>query len=62
MKEKVRLHKKRRKDEWFTVETYKNFENELSNFFENNEFEVWKTIKKKGECGSYYRTMKYVIY
>ena len=37
MKEKVRLHKKRRKDEWFTVETYKNFENELSNFFENND-------------------------
>ena len=28
----------------------------------NNEFEVWKTIKKKGECGSYYHTMKYVIY
>ena len=37
MKEKVRLHKKRRQDEWFTVETYKNFENELSNFFENND-------------------------
>ena len=37
MKEKVRLHKKRRKDEWFTVETYKNFENELSNFSENND-------------------------
>ena len=37
MKEKVRLHKKRRKDEWFTVEAYKNFENELSNFFENND-------------------------
>ena len=37
MKEKVRLHKKRRKDEGFTVETYKNFENELSNFFENND-------------------------
>lgn len=37
MKEKVRLHKKRRKDEWFTIETYKNFENELSNFFENND-------------------------
>ena len=35
MKEKVRLHKKRRKDEWFTVEAYKNFENELNNFFEN---------------------------
>ena len=37
MKEKVRLHKKRRKDEWLTVEAYKNFENELSNFFENND-------------------------
>ena len=37
MKKKVHLHKKRRKDEWFTVETYKNFENELSNFFENND-------------------------
>ena len=37
MKEKVRLHKKRRKDKWFTVEAYKNFENELSNFFENND-------------------------
>lgn len=37
MKEKVRLHKKRRKDEWFTVEAYKKFENELSNFFENND-------------------------
>lgn len=37
MKEKVRLHKKRRQDKWFTVETYKNFENELSNFFENND-------------------------
>ena len=37
MKEKVSLHKKRRKDEWFTVEAYKNFENELSNFFENND-------------------------
>ena len=37
MKEKVRLHKKRRKDEGITVETYKNFENELSNFFENND-------------------------
>ena len=37
MKEKVRLHKKRRQDKWFTVETYKNFENELSNFFKNND-------------------------
>ena len=36
MKEKIRLHKKRRKNDWFTVETYKNFENELNNFFENN--------------------------
>ena len=37
MKEKVRLHKKRRKNEWFTVETYKNFKNKLNNFFENND-------------------------
>lgn len=37
MKKKVHLHKKRRKDEWLTVEAYKNFENELSNFFENND-------------------------
>ena len=37
MKEKVHLHKKRRKDEWLTVEAYKNFENELNNFFENND-------------------------
>lgn len=37
IKEKVRLHKKRRQDKWFTVEAYKNFENELSNFFENND-------------------------
>ena len=37
MKEKIRLHKKRRKYDWFTVETYKNFENELNNFFENND-------------------------
>ena len=37
MKEKIRLHKKRRKNDWFTVETYKNFENELKNFFENND-------------------------
>ena len=27
MKEKVRLHKERRKNDWGTVETYKNFEN-----------------------------------
>ena len=26
MKEKVRLHKERRKNDWGTVETYKNFE------------------------------------
>ena len=36
-KEKVRLHKKRRKNDWFTVETYKNFKNKLNNFFENND-------------------------
>ena len=37
MKEKIRLHKKRRKNDWFTVETYKNFKNKLNNFFENND-------------------------
>ena len=37
MKEKVQLHKKRRKNDWFTVETYKNFKNKLYNFFENND-------------------------
>ena len=37
MKEKVRLHKKRRKNDWFTVETYENFKNKLNNFFENND-------------------------
>ena len=37
MKEKVRLHKKRRKNDWFTVETYRNFKNKLNNFFENND-------------------------
>ena len=37
MKEKVRLHKKRRKNDWFTVETYENFKNKLYNFFENND-------------------------
>ena len=37
MKEKVQLHKKRRKNDWFTVETYKNFKNKLNNFFENND-------------------------
>ncbi len=37
MKEKVRLHKKRRKNDWFTVETYKNFKNKLYDFFENND-------------------------
>ena len=37
MKEKVQPHKKRRKNDWFTVETYKNFKNKLNNFFENND-------------------------
>ncbi|WP_314394753.1 bifunctional adenosylcobinamide kinase/adenosylcobinamide-phosphate guanylyltransferase [Leptotrichia shahii] len=37
MKEKARLHKKRRKNDWFTVETYKNFKNKLYDFFENND-------------------------
>ena len=33
MKEKVRLHKERRKNDWGTVETYKNFENNLNKYF-----------------------------
>ena len=33
MKEKVRLHKERRKNDWGTVETYKNFENNLNEYF-----------------------------
>lgn len=33
MKEKVRLHKERRKNDWGTVETYKNFENSLNEYF-----------------------------
>ena len=32
-KEKVRLHKERRKNDWGTVETYKNFENNLNKYF-----------------------------
>ena len=33
MKEKVRLHKERRKNDWRTVETYKNFESNLNKYF-----------------------------
>ena len=33
MKEKVRLHKERRKNDWGTVETYKNFESNLNKYF-----------------------------
>ena len=33
MKEKVRLHKERRQNNWITVETYKNFENNLNKYF-----------------------------
>ena len=36
MKEKVRLHKERRENNWITVETYKNFEISLNHFFKNN--------------------------
>ena len=46
MKEKVRLHKKRRKNDWFTVETYKNFKNKLYDFFEIVSFLFFK-IKLK---------------
>ena len=33
MQEKVRLHKERRKNDWGTVETYKNFESNLNKYF-----------------------------
>ena len=36
MKEKVKLHKERRENNWITVETYKNFEISLNHFFKNN--------------------------
>ena len=40
MKEKVRLHKERRKNYWGTVETYKNFENSLNKYFPKTENEI----------------------
>ena len=39
-KEKVRLHKERRKNDWGTVETYKNFENNLNKYFPKTENEI----------------------
>ena len=40
MKEKVRLHKERRQNNWITVETYKNFENNLNKYFPKVETEI----------------------
>ncbi|WP_455045746.1 bifunctional adenosylcobinamide kinase/adenosylcobinamide-phosphate guanylyltransferase [Leptotrichia trevisanii] len=40
MKEKVRLHKERRQNNWITVETYKNFENNLNKCFPKVENEI----------------------
>ena len=40
MKEKVRLHKERRKNDWETVEGYKNFENSLNKYFTKVENEI----------------------
>ena len=40
MKEKVRLHKERRKNDWGTVETYKNFESNLNKYFPKTENEI----------------------
>ena len=40
MKEKVRLHKERRKNYWGTVETYKNFESNLNKYFPKAENEI----------------------
>ena len=44
MKEKVRLHKERRKTDWRTVETYKNFENSLNKYFPKTKNEVKNDI------------------
>lgn len=44
MKEKVRLHKERRKTDWKTVETYKNFENSLNKYFPETKNEVKNNI------------------
>ena len=44
MKEKVRLHKERRKNDWGTVETYKNFENSLNKYFPKTKNEVKNNI------------------
>ena len=40
MKEKIRLHKERRQNNWITVETYKNFENNLNKYFPKVENEI----------------------
>ena len=40
MKEQVRLHKERRKNDWGTVETYKNFESNLNKYFPKTENEI----------------------
>lgn len=40
MKEKVRLHKERRENDWGTVETYKNFESNLNKYFPKTENEI----------------------
>ena len=40
MKEKVRLHKERRKNDWETVETYENFESNLNKYFPKTENEI----------------------
>lgn len=40
MQEKVRLHKERRKNDWGTVETYKNFENSLNKYFPKTKNEI----------------------
>ena len=44
VKEKVRLHKERRKNDWRTVETYKNFENSLNKYFPKTKNEVKNNI------------------
>lgn len=44
MCEKVKLHKKRRKNDWITVESYKNFEETLKNYFEAKNYKIKNNV------------------
>ena len=44
MCEKVKLHKKRRKNDWITVESYKDFEETLKNYFEAKNYKIKNNV------------------